>query len=163
MPLKKIWNLYSILLLESNNLIKNSRKTVFASPISIIWLSSKINQIFRIWIFYDNIEQKHYDYCFNMYFLGSVWILFSVLGDQGIIMNKTLTLRLVEWTVSAIRHGHISGQASPTTTADLIKAILKSWLILFNYYRIWINSENCKTICLILSALIYCIWSTLYF
>ena len=84
--------------------------------------------------FDNNIEQKLYDYCFNMDFLGSVWILFSVLGDQGIITNKILALRLVEWAVSAIRHGHISDQASPTTTAARVKAILKSWLILFNYY-----------------------------
>ena len=72
--------------------------------------------------FKDNIEQKHYDYSFNMDFLSSVWVLFSVLGDQGIIMNKVLALRLVESAVSAIRHG----QASPTTTAALIKVILKS-------------------------------------
>ena len=73
--------------------------------------------------------------------IASIWIslvlsreLFSVLGDQGIIMNKILALRLAEWAVSAIRQDHISGQASPTTTAAIIKSILKSWMILFNYY-----------------------------
>ena len=84
--------------------------------------------------FDDNIEQKHVDYCFNMDFLGSIWVLFSVLGDQGRITNKILSLRLVEWAVSTIRHGYISGQASPTKNVALIKAILKSLLILFNYY-----------------------------
>ena len=117
----------TFVVINSEGKIDNSENQ---NAIRILPISNNTN-IF-LWQYWTKTLWLLLQYGFPWFCLGT--LLCSWRSRK--ITNKILALRLVEWAVSAIRLGHISGQESPTTTAALIKVILKSWLILFNYYLI---------------------------